>query len=156
MKSLRLLALVVLLGLVPATLLGCSSDTKDKVSSAAESAKKSATSAVDSAKQSAQDALDKAKKDATSAVDRAGARGAAEYVLVRVGAGKTKDDQRSMSALKGYVDDLPSQVKVTGLEDKSGDGKDDDGKLQFTVGSTSACLTLPASGNKATVADGAC
>jgi Tfp pilus assembly protein PilX len=155
-KSLRLLALVALLGIVPATLLGCSDDTKDKVNSATDSAKQSAQDAADSAKQNAQDAIDKAKKEASSAVDTAGARGAAEYVRGRVGIGKTKDDQRSMSALEGYVDDLPSQVKVTGLEDKTGDGKDDDGKVQFAVGSKSACLTLPATGSDTTLADGAC
>jgi len=69
MKSLRLLALVALLGIVPATLLGCSDETNDKVKSAAESAK-----------DDAQDAIDEAGKDASSAVDSAGARGAAEYV----------------------------------------------------------------------------
>lgn len=145
MKSLRLLALVALLGLVPAILLGCSEETKKKVNSAAESAK-----------QDAQNAIDKAKRDATSAVDSAGARGAAEYVRGRVKIGGTKNDPRTMSALETYVGELPSQVKVSGLKDSNGDGMDDDGKVQFTVGNKSSCLTLPESGSNTQVTDGAC
>ena len=144
MKSLRSLALVALLGIVPATLLGCSDDTNDKVKSAAESAK-----------EDAQDALDEARKDASSAVDSAGARGAAEYVHGRV---KAADDQdpRSVELLQGYVDDLPSQAKVTGLDDQDGDGLDDDGKVQFTVGDKSSCLTIPETGTDTQVSDDAC
>ena len=145
MKSLRLLALVALLGIVPATLLGCSDDTKDKVKSAA-----------DSAKDDAQGALDEAKKDASSAVDSAGARGAAEYVRGRAKAADDNKDPRSVELLQGYVDDLPSQAKATGLEDKDGDGLDDDGKIQFTVGDKSSCLTIPESGGDTQVSDDAC
>jgi len=144
MKSLRLLALVALLGIVPATLLGCSDETNDKVKSAAESAK-----------DDAQDAIDEAGKDASSAVDSAGARGAAEYVRGRV---KAADDQdpRSVKLLQGYADDLPSQAKVTGIDDQDGDGLDDDGKVQFTVGDTSSCLTIPKTGTDTQVSDDAC
>jgi len=144
MKSLRLLALVGLLGIAPATLLACSDDTKEKVESAA-----------DSASEDAQRALDEAKDDASSAVDSAGARGAAEYVRGRV---KAADDQdpRSVELLQGYVDDLPSQAKATGLDDQDGDGLDDDGKVEFTVGDKSSCLTIPESGNDTQVSDDAC
>ena len=145
MKSLRVFALVALLGIVPATLLGCSDDTKDKVQSAA-----------DSAKEDAQGALDEAKKDASSAVDSAGARGAAEYVRGRVKAADDGKDPRSVELVQGYVDDLPSQAKATGLDDKDGDGLDDDGKVQFTVGDKSSCLTIPESGGDTQVSDDAC
>jgi hypothetical protein len=144
MKSLRLLAIAAVLAVAPATLLGCSDDTKDKVRSAAESAKEDAGNAIDSA-----------KENAGSVVDKAGAQGAAEYVRGRVKVAGT-DDPRSIDTLQGYVDDLPDQAKVSGLDDGDGDGLDDDGKIQFTVGDTSACLTLPESGNDTKVAEGAC
>ena len=71
---------------------------------------------------------------------------------------KAADDQdtRSVEQLQGYVDDLPSQAKATGLDDQDGDGLDDDGKIQFTVGDKSSCLTIPESGNDTKVTDYAC
>ena len=144
MKSLRLFALVAAVSLAPAALLGCSDDTKDKVKSAAESAR-----------DDAREAIDKAKKEARADVESAGARGAAEYVRGRIKVAEP-DDPRSMDVLRGYVDDLPSQVEVSGLEDSSGDGSDADGKVQFTVGDTSACLTVPETGTDAKVTGDAC
>jgi hypothetical protein len=64
-------------------------------------------------------------------------------------------DRRKVKVLNESVDDLPGRPEVTGIEDKDGDGLDDDGKVEVHVKSEVACLTVSMAG-RVDVTGGAC
>ena len=71
-----------------------------------------------------------------------------------------KQGLRSVAALRKaaveVVSKSPGHPQVTEISDGDGDGRDDDGKVQVTVGKASACLLLPSTGTNTAVHDGAC
>jgi hypothetical protein len=94
---------------------------------------------------------------AKKSLNEAGARAAAETAR---GVLKSKnldkgETVRSVSVLQDAVSKIPGSPDVTGISDGNGDGKDDDGKVQFTVGDQHACLTAQDNGS-VDVTDGAC
>ena len=115
---------------------GCSSDTTDK----------------------AGDAVESAKDDVATRADETQARVAAEELRARIKANDTADADgvRSVSALNESAEDLVGDPTVTGIDDADGDGLDDDGKVQIDIDQSSACLTLPDTGENTTVEGGAC
>lgn len=94
---------------------------------------------------------------AKQSLNQAGARAAAEATRGILKSKNLSQGQtvRSVSVLKDATNDLPGSPDVTGITDSNGDGKDDDGKVQFTVGNGHACLTAHDNGT-VDVTDGAC
>ena len=137
---------VALLAFVPLAA-GCSSDTKDNAKDTAESVK-------DDAAENA----DEAGNEIEETGDEAQARAAAEDLRARIKANDTANDEgpRSIAAINESLADVAGDPELEGLEDADGDGLDDDGKLQVNVEDSSACLTLPESGEDTTVDGGAC
>ena len=125
----------------------CSSDTKDNAGDTAESLK-----------EDAEDNAEKAGDEIEETGDEAQARTAAEDLRARIKANDTANDEgaRSVAAINESLEDVAGDPKLEGLEDGDGDGLDDDGKVQITVESSSACLTLPESGEDTTVESGPC
>ena len=108
------------------------------------------------------DTRDKAKETVESAkekVGEAGARAAAEAYRASVKAHDTDEASggvRNVEALRVVVKDLPGDPEITGIDDRDGDGRDDDGYVQATVGDETACITLPETGDDIDVSGGAC
>lgn len=94
---------------------------------------------------------------AKKTLSQAGARAAVETARGVLKAQNLKQGEtvRSVSVLKDAADKVPGSPDVTGITDADGDGKDDDGKVEFTVGDQHACLTAHDNGN-VDVTDGAC
>ncbi len=135
MRRSAVTALLAVLALLPLAT-GCSSDTADDAKSAVESA----------------------KDDAAETVDDASARGQAEALRASLKGNDTADEEgvRSVAAIRQAAEDLPGDPEVTGVEDGDGDGLDDDGKVQITVGGSSACVSLPETGGEIDVSGGEC
>lgn len=125
----------------------CSDDTKDKAKDAAESAKDDISNAAEKGKENAEDAT-----------GTAAARSAAEALRVSLKGNDTADKEgiRSVKAINQAAADLPGDPEISGVEDGDGDGLDDDGKVQVTVGDQSSCVILPAEGEDTTVEGNAC
>ena len=125
----------------------CSDDTKDKAKDAAESAKEDIGNAADTAKENAEDAA-----------GAAGARAAAEALRVSLKGNDTADEKgmRSVDAINQAAEDLPGDPEISMVDDGDGDGLDDDGKVQVSVGDQDACLTLPETGEDTQVTGEAC
>ncbi|HEX6422582.1 MAG TPA: hypothetical protein VFZ79_03840 [Acidimicrobiales bacterium] len=64
-------------------------------------------------------------------------------------------DRRNVDVLEDAVDDLPGDPEVSGIEDTTGDGRDDDGRVAVRVGDEEACLTVGEDGDL-DVGDSAC
>jgi len=135
-RLLAALATLLAVGLAFSPLASCSSETRDN----------------------AKDTVKSAKDDVAKGTDKAGARTAAEALRASLKGNDTADKEgvRSVKAINQAAKDLPGDATFTGVDDGTGDGLDDDGKVQVTVGSASACLTLPAKGDNMAVAGGAC
>jgi hypothetical protein len=105
-------------------------------------------SACDDANDQADEAVDDAREQAEDAAGSAGARAQAEAMRVALQAKSLPADQtvRDVGVLQDAADSLPGDVTVSGLSDADGDGKDDDGKIQFTVGDQHACVTVADNG----------
>ena len=56
-------------------------------------------------------------------------------------------DRRDVEVLEDAVDDLPGDPEVDGIEDTTGDGRDDDGRVAVRVGDEEACLTVAEDGD---------
>ena len=56
-------------------------------------------------------------------------------------------DRRNVDVLEDAVDDLPGEPEVDGIEDTTGDGRDDDGRVAVRVGDEEACLTVAEDGD---------
>jgi len=106
----------------------------------------------------AKETVESAKDDAAEAADDATARGQAEALRASLKGNETADDEgaRSVSVLRQAADDLPGDPDVSGIDDGDGDGLDDDGKVQITVDDSSACVSLPETGEDIDVTDGDC
>ena len=136
MRRTILTNITIALVLTGAALSGCSSETADKAGDAAESA----------------------KDDAAQVADDASARVQAEALRASLKGNDTANEEgiRSIKAVQQAADDLAGDPEVSGIDDGDGDGLDDDGKVQVTVDESSACLSLPESGENTEVTDGAC
>jgi len=99
-------------------------------------------------KDDAQDAVDSAREQAENAAGAAGARAAAEAMRGVLQAKHLEANQtvRDVVVLQAAADDVPGSPTVTGIEDQDGDGKDDDGKVQFAVGDQVACVSVQDNG----------
>jgi hypothetical protein len=126
---------------------GCSSDSKDN-------AKDTAESVQDDAAERAEEAGNEIEETG----DEAQARAAAEDLRARLKANDTANDEgaRSVAAINESLADVAGDPELEGLEDADGDGLDDDGKVQVNIEDSSACLTLPESGEDTTVDGGDC
>ena len=56
-------------------------------------------------------------------------------------------DRRDVEVLEDAADDLPGDPEVDGIEDTTGDGRDDDGRVAVRVGDEEACLTVAEDGD---------
>ncbi|MGH8979232.1 MAG: hypothetical protein ACRDV7_14225 [Acidimicrobiia bacterium] len=94
------------------------------------------------------DALDSAREQAEDVAGSAGARVAAEAMrgVLQAEALAPGETLRTMTVLQESADDLPGDPTVTGIEDADGDGKDDDGKVEFAAGDQRACVTVADNG----------
>lgn len=130
--TVRLLAALLALSAATGTLVACSSDSKETVTSV--------------------------KDQAADEVGEAGVRGAAEAYRVALKADDAaqEDGVRDVAVLQENAKDLPGDAEVIGIDDADGDGKDDDGKVEVKVSDKLACVTLPETGNEVDVTDGAC
>jgi hypothetical protein len=95
------------------------------------------------------DALDSAREQVEDVAGSAGARAAAEAMRGVLEAEDLAPEEtlRTMTVLQESVDDLPGDPTVTGIEDTDGDGKDDDGNVEFAVGDQRACVTVADNGD---------
>jgi hypothetical protein len=76
-----------------------------------------------------------------------GARALGEALRVILLADNAFDEHpRDIRVLQENVNDLPGNPKVTGIEDKDGDGKDDDGNLEAHVYDEVACVSVSTHG----------
>jgi hypothetical protein len=107
------------------------------------------------------DTRDKAEEtveDVKEKAGEAGARAAAEAFRASL---KAQDDDvaggvRNVDVLRKAAEDLPGDPEITGIDDTDGDGRDDDGYVQATVGDENACITVPETGDDIDVTGGAC
>jgi hypothetical protein len=119
--------------LVPA----CSDEARDKIGDAAESV----------------------REDVESTADDARARAAAEAFRALIKADDLDDARggaREFVMLQSNAEDLPGDPVAEGIVDADGDGKDDDGLVEFVVGDGTACARLPETGDDIDVTGGAC
>jgi hypothetical protein len=101
--------------------------------------------------------IDEAREDVEDAVGAAGARAAAE-VLRGILLARDLDEGetlRDVAVLRDAVEDLPGDPEVARLHDRSGDGKDDDGRIELRVGDQRACIEVADNG-EVDVSGGAC
>lgn len=135
----RRLAGSVLLGaalLLPAGVLaGCSDSQKDDIRSSASSLQSQASDAASAA---APRAAAEAMRASLVADRTAG---------TNAGNGTTPENPRSVNRLDEAADNVPGNPTISGIEDKDGDGNDDDGKVQFQVDDNYACLTVGTDGS---------
>ncbi len=96
--------------------------------------------------------------DVANGTNKVRARATAEAIRVSLKNNKDADAKgvRNIDVLHQVVKDLPGDPTVTGIEDKNGDGLDDDGHLQVDQGGQSACVTLPKTGKDIQVTSGPC
>lgn len=147
MKFRRSLALPLLAVALCFGSVACSDDTKDK-----------AKDTLDSAKEDAKETASDVKDNAEEGMGVAQARAAAIALQGGLKANQTARDDgaRSVKAINEVADKIPGSPEISGVEDADGDGFDDDGKVQVTVGDYSACLTIEANGTGSDISDGAC
>jgi hypothetical protein len=95
------------------------------------------------------DAIDSAREQAEDAAGSVGARATAEALRAALQAEDLDPDEtvRSVAVLQEAVDDLPGDPNIAGIEDADGDGKDDDGKVEASVGDQRACVTVEDNGD---------
>lgn len=91
-------------------------------------------------------------------VDRLGARGSAEAVRVEL---ITKDLEegehlRDIDILEDATGRIPGSPEVGGLADTTGDGRDDDGQVEISVGDETACISVGEDNETVDVHGGAC
>jgi hypothetical protein len=86
---------------------------------------------------------DSTKEKVHTTADEASARAAAEAMRATLKAKKLPDNQtvRDLAIMQAAADDVPGNVRVEGLADNDGDGKDDDGNADIVVGKSYACVT---------------
>lgn len=130
---------------------GCSDDDTDSITSEAEQRVDDARDEADDLKDDVEEKLDEAGEK----LDEGAARGHAEIFRQRLtDLGRDDEPSREVTDLEDIASELPGDPQVTGIEDNDGDGEDDDGKVQITVGESSACVTI--AGSSVEIDDGAC
>lgn len=149
-------SLTLMLGAV--SLGACSDETKDKASDAAQSAKEDAKTKTSELTEDAKNGADQVKDDAKAGAAVVAARAGAEALRASLKGNDTANEKgvRSVDAIEQAAKDLPGDVTLEGVEDSTGDGLDDDGKVQINSGDKAACLILPATGEDTKVESGAC
>jgi hypothetical protein len=102
-------------------------------------------------------ALTSCGSSAKSTLNKAGARAAAEAMRGELKSAQLKNGQtiRDVTVLQSAADKLPGSPTIAGLVDANHDGKDDDGKVDVSVGTQHACVTANDNG-RVDVTDGAC
>jgi hypothetical protein len=129
-RSPSALAVVVMCTVLGAGVAACDDDTREDVQDEVD------------------DAVDSARERAEDAAGSVGARAAAEAMRASLQGRDLESDQtvRDVEVLENTAGDLPGDPTVSGIEDADGDGRDDDGKVQFTVGDQEACVTVDDNG----------
>lgn len=76
--------------------------------------------------------------------DEVQARAAAEALRVALADSDiaVEEGLRSITAVNEAIDSVPGDPEITGVEDTTGDGFDDDGDVQVTVGEAHACVRI--------------
>lgn len=95
--------------------------------------------------------------DVEEVTESAGARAVAEALRGTILAEDLEqdEDRRQVAVLTESVDDLPGEPEITGIEDRDGDGLDDDGNVGVRVDDEVACLSVAPDGD-VDVTGGAC
>jgi hypothetical protein len=122
--------------LVAAVVLGgaaCSDESRDEIGDAAESV----------------------GDDAEQAANAAAVRSAAEAMRASLQAEDLAANEtvRHITVLEEAIDDVPGDVRSSGVTDGDGDGKDDDGKVELAVGDERACVTVADNGDVSVAGD---
>jgi hypothetical protein len=117
-----------------------------------------ATACTQDDRDEARDTAEDVQDDVAEGIDTVGARSVAETFRLSMQNNDTaeREGMRSIDALEQARDDLPGDPEITGIEDTTGDGMDDDGEVEVTVGGETACVTLPEEGDDIEVTDGSC
>lgn len=91
-------------------------------------------------------------------VEQGSARSAAEWMRADLTRRDLQSDEhlRDVSILEDSADSIPGSPEVTGIEDTTGDGRDDDGNVEIRVGDESACLEVTDDGETVHVEGGSC
>jgi hypothetical protein len=99
-----------------------------------------AEDALEDAREQARDTAQEAQRRAA----KAAARGQAEILRQRIRDHADGDRAmwRDVELLRRSARDLPGNPTVSGIEDTTGDGKDDDGRLEVIVEEQRACVRI--------------
>lgn len=110
----------------------------------------------DEARDEIEDDVRDAVTTVQDAVDQASARAVAEAFRVSIRARGGEGSLRRVERIREAIDVLPGDPRAAGLTDGNGDGLDDDGRVQFSVGDDHACVQLPESGTNIDISNGRC
>lgn len=92
-----------------------------------------------------EDSVEDLGEEVGETANQAQARTLAEQIRTFLANSDTAADEglRSVTAIEEAIDSLPGDPDVTGVEDTSDDGLDDDGRIQVNVSDSAACVILP-------------
>jgi hypothetical protein len=98
------------------------------------------------------------REDVERSAEEAGARAVAEAIRAQLLTGDLGADEhaRDVAVLENAVENLPGEPEITGIEDRDGDGRDDDGEVEVTVGRGEACIIIAENGDDIDVTDAGC
>lgn len=94
------------------------------------------------------DTVEDVREEAEDIAGTTGARAAAEAMRTSLETRDLDPDQTllDVEVLEDAASDIPGDPDVTGIDDRDGDGQDDDGYVEIGVGDQSACVTVEENG----------
>lgn len=103
-----------------------------------------------------QESVEDFGEDAGETANEAQARATAEALRAALANSDTAADEglRSIDAIEEAIDSLPGDPDITEVEDGTGDGMDDDGRVQVNVSDSAACMIIPDTADDSTQDDG--
>jgi hypothetical protein len=103
-----------------------------------------------------QESVEDVAEEAGETADEAQARATAEALRAALANSDIGADEglRSIDAIEEAIDSLPGDPDISGVEDGSGDGMDDDGRVQVDVDDAAACMIIPDAADDSTQDDG--
>jgi hypothetical protein len=101
---------------------------------------------------------DDGAEDVEETVEQAQARAAAEWMRGDLLGRDLRSDEhlRDVSVLEDSAENIPGSPDVTGIDDTTGDGRDDDGNVEIVVGDEAACVRVSEDGDSVDVEGGTC
>lgn len=101
---------------------------------------------------------DDGAEEVEATVEQAEVRAAAEWMRGDLLGRDLRSDEhlRDISILEGSAENIPGSPDVTGIEDTTGDGRDDDGNVEIVVGDEAACVRVSEDGDSVDVEGGTC